>query len=100
MDAPQNASLVLDSSAQYNLAQSCIRPLDRGASFWPRSRMEMRGPGPYRLRELERSPFSSWFACSRLDDRKWTYMDTHIGYIYPHSASRCRRAWHDRIYGP
>ena len=49
----------------------CIRVsgLSIAAFHLPRARMEMRGAGPNRLRELESSPFEYRFSRSRLVDR-------------------------------
>ena len=55
MDAPKNANIGLESSVQCGQALSCIRPLDCGVSHLPRAHMEMRGPGPNRLGELDSS---------------------------------------------
>ena len=46
---------------------SCVRPL-YAADDTPRARMEMRGLGPNRLRELESSPFGCWFSRPGLVD--------------------------------
>ena len=46
---------------------SCVRPL-YAADDTPRARMEMRGLGPNRLRELESSPFECWFSQPGLVD--------------------------------
>ncbi len=48
-------------SAQCGQAQSYIRPLDCGASLLPRARMEMRGSGPNRARELGSSFHTTGF---------------------------------------
>ena len=46
---------------------SCVRPL-YAADDTPRARMEIRGLGPNRLRELESSPFGCWFSQPGLVD--------------------------------
>ena len=46
---------------------SCVRPL-YAADATPRARMEIRGLGPNRLRELESSPFGCWFSQPGLVD--------------------------------
>ena len=46
---------------------SCARPL-YAADDTPRARMEIRGLGPNRLRELESSPFGCWFSQPGLVD--------------------------------
>ena len=46
---------------------SCVRPL-YAADDTPRARIEIRGLGPNRLRELESSPFGCWFSQPGLVD--------------------------------
>ena len=46
-----------------------VSGLSIAAFHLPRARMEMRGPGPNRLRELRSSPFEYRFSRSRLNDR-------------------------------
>ena len=59
-----------EGPAQSGSAQSYIRPLRCGASSWPRARMEMRGSGPNRPRELDGSLAAyNWLPRPRLEDR-------------------------------
>ena len=52
---PRMQAFSSEGSTQSGPAQSYIRPLDCGASSWPRARMEMRGSGPNRPGELSGS---------------------------------------------
>ena len=66
VDAPFDASVFFGRLSACGQVLSCVRPLN-AARHTPRALMEMRGPGPYRLRELERSASANWFSRSRLD---------------------------------
>ena len=66
VDAPFDASIFFGRLSACGQVLSCVRPLN-AARHTPRALMEMRGPGPYRLRELESSASGSWFSRSRLD---------------------------------
>ena len=68
VDAPVDASSFFSRLSKLGQVLSCVRPLD-AARHTPRALMEMRGPGPNRLPELESSPFGCWFSRSRLVDR-------------------------------
>ena len=54
VDAPFDASIFFGRLSACGQVLSCVRPLN-AARHTPRALMEMRGPGPYRLRELESS---------------------------------------------
>ena len=68
MDAPFDASF--SSNGSVHVVRCCrlsgllVRQLS-----WPLACMEIRGPSPYRLRELRCSPFGCWFSRPRLIDR-------------------------------
>ena len=66
VDAPFDASIFFGRLSACGQVLSCVRPLN-AARHTPRALMEMRGPVPYRLRELESSASGSWFSRSRLD---------------------------------
>ena len=68
MDAPDDASILLVGFGARGQVLSSIRPHDAAGST-PRAIMENRGPGPDRLRELDRSADLRWFSRSRLIDR-------------------------------
>ena len=68
MDAPMKASFFFARLGKCGQVLSSIRPV-RAAMKWPLACMEIRRPGPYRLRELHSSPFSYWFSRPRLVDR-------------------------------
>ena len=66
VDAPFDASIFFGRFGACGQVLWCVRPLI-AARHTPRALVEMRGPDPYRLRELESSAFGSWFSRSRLD---------------------------------
>ena len=68
VDAPVDASGFFGRLGKFGQVLSCVRPLD-AARHTPRALMEMRGPGPNRLSELESSPRKAGFSRSRLVDR-------------------------------
>ena len=55
MDATQNASMSFERFWVRGQMQAYVRPIVCGVSLFPRARLEMRGPGPNRLREPESS---------------------------------------------
>ena len=65
---------------------SCVRPL-YAADHTPRARMEMRGSGPNRLRELESSPFGCWFSRPGLVD-----LCPYLSSVLPTSPTASRLA--------
>ena len=60
VDAPVDASGFFGRLGKFGQVLSCVRPLD-AARHTPRALMEMRGPGPNRLSELESSPRKAGF---------------------------------------